>query len=196
MRKPDYKKKRPFENEKKYTSESLLELAEKELSLKRLEVPSLLFYEFSKRNEKESNQKLNQLFIKYKRMPMKWLQKARLLLLDNFLLEDTGRHHIYIIRLDFLGSKDDKRYPYGIYIGETKRKIEVRLSQHLCKSHKYSVGVVERRGQEGEILWSLFTHIALPKNRKEGKKLEEDVANFLKEASIYGLPEKRIYGGH
>ena len=80
---------------------------------------------------------------------IRWLTGARYRvknIAENYDFENGARNcKVYFILLT-----DDREtpMPWGLYIGQTFRKIETRFEQHLDLTHPRHSGVVARRGRE------------------------------------------------
>ena len=92
------------------------------------------------------------------------------------------QNQVYIV---LLKGVDKKRPGYGLYVGRTTRKPEVRFQQHKdgYKASKY----VKKYGVR--LLPELFEHLN-PMSNAESVELEVSIAEALKKA---GIP---TYGGH
>jgi len=86
-----------------------------------------------------------------------------------------GTHKVYVILLD--GYSKNGRY--GLYVGQTSRKIETRYQQHLeggrlaAKCHK----------KMRALLPSLYDHLP-PMTKKESLEIEESLANEFRAMGI------------
>ena len=87
-------------------------------------------------------------------------------------------------------------HPWGLYVGQTYRKIEVRLSQHLDEAHRLRSRKVTRRG------WGLLYSVCelAPKmKRKDALQFEKLVLSSLRGegegGSLRSLPPSRVIGG-
>ena len=181
---------RPFKAKSKFSEQYLLDLAQEEMLKKEVEIPSLIRTEFGFRKKIDEGKELRKLFQEKKLRPIKWLHQARRQVLK-IKLKKTGKHHIYAVLLDY----GHTRYPYGIYIGESKYQIENRFSQHLEGIR--SSRSVKNHGTE--ILYSMITHLNFPSNlNKYAQDLEAEVVEKLmdKTLKLAGLPYYRVKGGH
>jgi len=181
---------RPFKTKSKFSEQYLLDLAQEEMLKKEVEIPSLIRTEFGFRKKIDEGKELRKLFQEKKLRPIKWLHQARRQVLK-IKLKKTGKHHIYAVLLDY----GHTRYPYGIYIGESKYQIENRFSQHLEGIR--SSRSVKNHGTE--ILYSMITHLNFPSNlNKYAQKLEAQVVKRLMDKNLKkkGLPPYRVKGGH
>jgi hypothetical protein len=87
-------------------------------------------------------------------------------------------------------------HPWGLYVGQTYRKIEVRLSQHLDKGHRLRSRKVTRRG------WGLLysaCELAPTMKQKNALQFEKLVLSSLRGEGEGGplrsLPPSRVIGG-
>ena len=102
---------------------------------------------------------------------------------------------VYFILLSPDGISGAPR-PWGLYVGQTSRKIEVRLSQHLDKGHRLRSRKVTRRG------WGLLysvCELAPTMKRKDALQFEKLVLSSLRGEGEGGplrsLPPGRVIGG-
>ncbi len=85
-----------------------------------------------------------------------------------------GTHKVYVILLDGYA-----KYRYGLYVGQTSRKIETRYKQHLsggdlaAKCHKKMKCLMP----------SLFMHLP-PMSKAESLEIEEALANDFRAVGI------------
>jgi hypothetical protein len=99
-----------------------------------------------------------------------------------FNADATGRSHIYLVLLDYT---DRQAGPYGIYVGMSRYKAEVRFDQH--KAGIRAAGSVLKRGLE--VLTGPVLHLQFIK-RSEAARIEVELAEAL---TAVGLLVK---GGH
>jgi hypothetical protein len=62
--------------------------------------------------------------------PINFLNHAREIA-QTFQKSTKGKNHVYVILL-----KGFARQPYGVYVGQTSRKVEIRFEQHIS-GHKH-----------------------------------------------------------
>jgi hypothetical protein len=105
--------------------------------------------------------------------PIDFLSLAREIS-HKFQKTTKGTNHVYVILLDGYA-----KYRYGLYVGQTSRKIEIRFAQHLdggrlsAKCHR----------KMKILLPSLFEHLN-PLSTKEALQIETDLANAFRAVGI------------
>jgi hypothetical protein len=117
-------------------------------------------------------------------MPMRyvdWLPTAYEVA-GRFAPAGRGRTHLYLVLLDYSGSRPD---PYGVYVGISRYRPAERFDQH--KAGIRAAGSVLRRGLE--VLTGPVLHLqSLP--RAEAERIEEQLAEALRDAGLF------VKGGH
>ena len=104
--------------------------------------------------------------------PISFLSLAREVS-KKYVPHTRGTHKVYVILLDYSDSR------YGLYVGQTSRKVEDRFKQHLsggklsAKCHK----------KMKCLLPSLYSHLP-PMTRKESLEIEEALANEFRGLGI------------
>jgi hypothetical protein len=94
----------------------------------------------------------------------------------------TGRSNIYLVLLDY---RDQKRGPYGVYVGMSDYTPAQRFDQH--KAGIRAAGCVLRRGLE--VLTGPALHLQRIA-RSEAARIESDLAAALSDAGLL------VQGGH
>lgn len=92
-----------------------------------------------------------------------------------------GNNHIYIILIDGFVKNDQ---PYGLYVGQTQRKVETRFRQHLSGGETSA----RRSHRMKMLLPSLFEHLN-PLSKPEALQIEKILIERLNAAGI------RTFGG-
>ena len=93
---------------------------------------------------------------------------------QKFKKSTSGKNHVYVILLDGYA-----KYRYGLYVGQTSRKVENRFTQHL-EGGRLSA----RCHRKMKILLpSLFEHLN-PLSTKEALQIETDLANAFRAVAI------------
>lgn len=108
-----------------------------------------------------------------------FLSKAREIA-QTFQKTTRGSNHVYVILLDGYA-----KYRYGVYVGQTSRKVSARFEQHIT-GHRYAARCHRKMTI---LLPSLFEHLN-PLSTKEALLLEEELAKAF---AINGI---RTEGGH
>jgi len=111
--------------------------------------------------------------------PIDFLSKARDIA-QTFQKTTTGTNHVYVILLDGYAKQR-----YGVYVGQTSRKVEARFEQHIT-GHKYAARCHRKMTI---LLPSLFEHLN-PLSTKEALLLEKQIAE------TFALNGIRTEGGH
>jgi len=95
--------------------------------------------------------------------PIEWLPVARHVA-SNFKRHRPGRHHVYVVLLEGFARRGER---FGMYVGESSRRPENRLSKHL------EGGQVSARCHRmmRSLLHSLFAHLN-PLHPDEARELE------------------------
>lgn len=126
----------------------------------------------TRKRQKFANQLVRELS-KVGSEPVSFLLDARNIA-KSFKKTTKGTHHVYVVLLDgYLKNR------YGLYVGESSRKPENRFKVHKeggelsAKCHKKMT----------TLLPSLFEHLN-PLSRKEGKLIEEQLADAYREFGI------------
>jgi hypothetical protein len=105
--------------------------------------------------------------------PISFISDARKIA-KSFKKTTKGTHHVYVVLLDgYLKNR------YGLYVGETSLKPENRLKVH--KEGGEFAAKCHRRMTT--LLPSLFQHLN-PLSRKEGKLIEEQLADAFRDFGI------------
>jgi predicted GIY-YIG superfamily endonuclease len=105
--------------------------------------------------------------------PIAFLSFAREIA-QKFQRTTTGKNHVYVILLDGYA-----KYRYGLYVGQTSRKVETRFAQHReggrlsAKCHR----------KMKMLLPSLFEHLN-PLSTKEALQIETELINAFKAVGI------------
>ncbi len=118
--------------------------------------------------------------------PISWIERAASIT-GSFASQCEGDHALYCVLLEGTARGEASGDPagYAVYVGETSKSPEKRLTEHLAGG-KLASSRVTKWGRC--LLPSLYGHLN-PQNRDEAKKLEPEVFGALKEA---GVP---VYGG-
>ena len=93
---------------------------------------------------------------------------------QKFQKTTKGTNHVYVILLDGYA-----KYRYGLYVGQTSRKIDIRFAQHIeggrlsAKCHR----------KMKILLPSLFEHLN-PLSTKEALQIETNLANAFRAVGI------------
>jgi hypothetical protein len=93
-----------------------------------------------------------------------------------------GRHHVYLVLLDFADRRGD---PHGVYVGMSAHPAGLRFDQH--KAGIRASGSVLKRGLE--VLYGPVLHLQRI-SRAEALRIEADLARALAEAGV------AVEGGH
>jgi hypothetical protein len=93
-----------------------------------------------------------------------------------------GRHHVYLVLLDFADRRGD---PHGVYVGMSGYASALRFDQH--KAGIRAAGSVLRRGVE--VLTGPVLHLRYLA-RAEAAEIEENLAAALRAAGLF------VHGGH
>ena len=109
--------------------------------------------------------------------------------------QGRGAHHkVYFILL-CSGGRSGPPHPWGIYVGQTSRKLEVRLSQHLDENHHLRSRVVTRRGWD--LLGSVCRRVPVMK-KNDAIRFERLVLTSLggdrREKKLRSLNPRRVKG--
>lgn len=101
---------------------------------------------------------------------------------SRFRAEGRGRHHLYLVLLDYADSRAE---PYGVYVGMSRYQPAERFDQH--KAGIRAAGSVLKRGLE--VLTGPVLHLqSIP--RAEAQRIEEQLAEALRDAGLL------VKGGH
>ncbi len=131
---------------------------------------------------------------------IRWLNGLRYRI--NHLLKDFdydrgrgARHKVYFILLCSDGRLAPP-HPWGLYVGQTSRRLEVRLSQHLDPNHHLRSKKVTKRG------WDLLNSVCklVPVMKKnDAVRFEKLVLTSLRgdgrEKKLRSLDPKKVKGG-
>ena len=159
----------------------LLSLADAAFATGDREHLTLVWLELARRRRRRHALALSRRMARQGITPIPWLTLARDVLL-HFRPSGRGTHHLYFVLLGGYGRDGNE---YGIYVGETARRPEIRIEQH--KRGIRDSGAVRRRGLQ--LLVSVGPHLS-PLARAEAKRLEREIAAALQDAGI------RVKGGH
>ena len=182
------------------SSSIIIELAKDAVAEKpiNLELLSFAKSEFQKRGE--SSEAISELLKVENVETIRWLNgiKYRVAhLVKTFNWEQgPGRNNkVYFVLLCSDGISGAP-HPWGLYVGQTYRKIEVRLSQHLDKGHRLGSNKVARRGWG--LLYSLCELVPAMK-QKDALQFEKLVLSSLRgeggARALRSLHPRRVMGG-
>jgi len=101
--------------------------------------------------------------------PINFLNHAREIA-QTFQKSTKGKNHVYVILLDGFAKQR-----YGVYVGQTSRKVEARFSQHIS-GHKYAAKCYKKMTI---LLPTLFEHLN-PLSTEEAFKIEGQLAEAFK----------------
>jgi hypothetical protein len=101
---------------------------------------------------------------------------------ERFQAHGSGRSNIYLVLLDYSGSRSE---PHGVYVGMTKYTPAQRFDQH--KAGIRSAGSVLKRGLE--VLTGPALHLQYIK-RADAQRIEVELADALSAAGLF------VKGGH
>lgn len=123
--------------------------------------------------------------------PISWFGAARKEARSLAPKKGAGRghsHHVYVVLIGGFGRDGTE---FGLYVGETSRRPEKRLEQHL--NGTFAAGVVNGRGVC--LLPSLFVYLN-PFPRRDRKRREKELAEAFKTAfDASGCPKGHVKGG-
>lgn len=105
--------------------------------------------------------------------PIAFLSLAREIA-QGFQKTTSGRNHVYVILLDGY-----KKYRYGLYVGQTSRKVENRYKQHR-EGGRFSA---KCHSKMKILLPSLFEHLN-PLSTAEALRIEAELADAFRAVGI------------
>jgi len=105
--------------------------------------------------------------------PIAFLSLAREIA-QSFKKTTNGRNHVYVVLLDGY-----KKYRYGLYVGQTSRKVKNRFKQHR-EGGRLSAKCHNKMKM---LLSSLFEHLN-PLSTKEALQIETELADAFRAVGI------------
>jgi len=160
-------------------SEQIVELGLHETSLGRLETATYICDYLATRKKQKFRNQLIRGMASMGFEPIDFLSEAREIA-QTFQKTTHGSNHVYVILLDGYAKQR-----YGVYVGQTSRKVEARFEQHIT-GHRFAARCHRKMTI---LLPSLFEHLN-PLSTSEAKLLERQLAEAF---SMHGI---RTEGGH